>query len=479
MRGGTTQFKQRLFRYWGACFPIFVARTVTRSMADDLNDHADPLAHVPIDILDQIFTLLQLEDDRRALYSCSLTSRHWREVSLRHLFHTITVLDRHSFASFFTFLRQHPEIAALVKVLKFGGERCDAFERSSPNLDCDAFASLLPTLRGLDEVYIGPQTILVNFPAVWNPYHLKTLIVDVAHYIHFKNLSAFSALSALFCLFTPHTLQFRLPSSYSDRVSPGLTFQSSDIGSLPAHSVRARRLVLGVAKESHFQYLRHILDQDSLQHVSVYCGDWANVAQLCDLVQLVGTTSIESIDVNIHPYPYLGKIDWRGAPVEDLELLGGITAPCTKLRSLRVTLPYLKDPLCSGVGSTGAAREHSREYPICRTILSRASRDLRTFSVCLMNFLGDAPHVQYLALWDLEELERPWFRERFPLIEAVVVQLSGIRSKALTSGDNPPTSHLWSPRCSRRSQACELRVYCRLYRGMEMRRAWKYYASCK
>lgn len=314
MRGRTTQFKQRLFRYWRACLPIFLARTVTQSKAGD-NDPADPLAHVPVDIFDKIFTLLQ--DDRQALLSCSLTSRHWREVSLRHVFRTLKVLERHSFASFFKFLRKHPEIAALIKVLKLGGTRRDSFERRSPNLDCDAFASLLPTLRGLDEVYIGPQIVLVNFPAVCNPSHLQTLVVDFLHYTHFKKLSAFSALSALLCLFAPHTLQFRLPSVYSDPGrNPGLTIQSSDIGTLPAHSVTARRIVLSVADGSHFRYLQHILDQDSLQHVSVYCGDWENVAQLCDLVPLVGTTSIESIDVNIHPYPYLAKIDWRGGKSE-------------------------------------------------------------------------------------------------------------------------------------------------------------------
>ncbi len=115
-------------------------------------------------------------------------------------------------------------------------------------------------------------------------------------------------------------------------------------------------------------------------------------------------------------------------------MLGGITAPCTKLRSLRLTLPYLRNPLCAGVGT--AARAHPREYPICRMILSKASRDLRTFTVCLTNFLGDAPHVRDLALWDLEELERPWFRERFTLIETVVVQLSGIGGEVSIIGGN-------------------------------------------
>ncbi|KAI0760571.1 hypothetical protein C8Q74DRAFT_1451472 [Fomes fomentarius] len=267
-----------------------------------------------------------------------------------------------------------------------------------PKLGWPGGVSLLPRASAKISSDSSATLVATTFPASHTDpasvQYLHTIVVDVTHYIHFKKLLAFSALSALLCLFAPHTLQFRLPSVYSDPGrNPRLTFQSSDIGTLPVHSVTARRFVLSVADGSHFRYLQHILDQDSLQHVSVYCGDWANVAQLCDLVQVVGTTSIESIDVNIHPYPYLGQIDWRAAPVEDLEMLGGIRAPCMKLRSLRLTLPYLKG-------------------------------------------VGDAPHVQSLALWDLEELERPWFPERFPLTETVVVQLSGIRGEASILGGN-------------------------------------------
>ena len=137
---------------------------------------------------------------------------------------------------------------------------------------------------------------------------------------------------------------------------------------------------------------------------------------------MIGAIEFYSLAIRIQGASFADMLFLDVAPMEDLEMLRNITAPCSNLRKLRLTLPYINNPYaCFGY------LPEPCKYPVCRTILSGASPDLRTFTVCLFDFMGYIPTVRRLALWDLEELERPWFRERFPNIEAVVVQLSVIQ----------------------------------------------------
>ena len=405
------------------------------------------LARVPVDVFDIIFALLQ--DDHLSLSSCTLTCKRWRDISLPHLFRAIKVCPDHSFSSFFEFIRHRPEIATHIRLLKLKGNNPFIV---GPKLDYPAFASLLPTLNQLDTVFIGPGVVVGNLPKVCQPLPVGRLVVDVAHYNDQTEYSGFITLSALLCLFTPDTLQVRLPTIHSNQGLP--CSPPPHLGPLKPHSVTARRIVLGISDAEQFEYLMDILDRRTLRHLTAYCGEWDAVTKLCDLLQVVGD-SLESLDINIHPpldiqVGTFSRYDWRTgtscffalhssscrlpcrilttpatAPIERLQTLHNVTEPCRNLSTLRITLPYLiKDPY-----SRAWPPYHPREYPICRSLLSGAPRVLRTFTVCLMDFMGCIPPVHKLALWDLEELDQPWFRQRFPCIEHVVVELSDAKGE--------------------------------------------------
>ncbi|KAI0325887.1 hypothetical protein GY45DRAFT_174954 [Cubamyces sp. BRFM 1775] len=76
------------------------------------------LDKLPLEVLDLIFK--HASDDKPTILACSLASRHWRDMSLPHLFFSLKVERTFDYDDFSDFLAEHPNLANYVRRLVLG-----------------------------------------------------------------------------------------------------------------------------------------------------------------------------------------------------------------------------------------------------------------------------------------------------------------------------------------------------------------------
>ncbi|TFK92511.1 hypothetical protein K466DRAFT_595175 [Polyporus arcularius HHB13444] len=342
---------------------------------------------LPVEIFERI--LKALESDERSLSACAQVTRRWREVSSVFRFQTVSLYTRSQFESFCEWSRMPStqELARHIKVLKLIGEPRGFV------LDCQLFASIFPNLPGLDEVYtqdicILPPSISQKDERIWP---IVSLTQRITRRLPLPFLSPTRILRALLTNVAPQTLVLDIPI-YQEIFLPQTVLPSWKIS----------RLLL--TERTNFQTIASsgVLAPNTLEHVALSWSVWdhQSLDELLHFTRTLGQ-NVSSMDL---------QLDLSYLCLRCLRRFGEALALLQSLRELRLQLR---------IPSQGIDPSHSA----LKDIYSEAPRTLTSFTV---RFEGpdtagdDSSSLQWL---DLHELDRPWFRERFPKLQSVTVEL--------------------------------------------------------
>lgn len=111
------------------------------------------------------------------LMACSEVSRHWRRVTLPHLFSRISV--QHTFEEFLRFLTEKPAISSCVRCLRLTGEPDDCDDDGIAVIEAQILRSLVSSLPNLDTLTL--ETIWIRNSATGLP-PLRDLTLNQLHW---------------------------------------------------------------------------------------------------------------------------------------------------------------------------------------------------------------------------------------------------------------------------------------------------------
>ncbi|RPD54955.1 hypothetical protein L226DRAFT_560840 [Lentinus tigrinus ALCF2SS1-7] len=388
------------------------------------------VARIPIELLRQV--ILELKDlhGQHALRPCVKVSRTWREISLPLFLRHIEIIcdlrtDRLSLLR--DWLAIHEDMKNHVKVLEITGHlRLARATWNKPyhidvNLDVlKDVISQLPNLADLRLLHVAitkPPTLAHHTPPVAIPsLTLRSSGNDDDYetgHRYWFGLPMFSTLSAVLSVAAPDTVILRGGYKKSSRDRP------DDV--LPPQLMTIRSLDLG--KHWLDPYFLGVLAADTLEHLAVV-WPWQKrdlAAQLHALVEHAGRT-LKSMDIYLdNQISFMG-----GTPTEDWGLLGRIIGTCTDLRDLSLRVSAYVVKLQPG------ARANFPSRPFYHTVLSAASRSLRTLTLPLEVHIVSHGHIKetwpkrVANLVGLEVLDLPWMRERFTMLESIKIELPDI-----------------------------------------------------
>ncbi|KAI0718725.1 hypothetical protein C8T65DRAFT_737070 [Cerioporus squamosus] len=350
------------------------------------------LPRLPVDIFERALT--ELAADEPSLSACVRVSRRWREISCPFRFHTVSLYTRYQFDSFCKWAKTPAaqEVVWEIKTLKLIGRIQDLLGFA---LDCELFASLLPNLPGLDQVYI--QDIhLARLPSPTKGRLLRPIRSFTQRTTRrlpvMTQTPTRTTLPALLSIVAPETLILD-DGIYYEYSAPQSRFPASKIKRLTLSDNTPLRTIASSG----------VLAPDAMEHVAFSWSYWDQLDELYRFFQSVGR-HIRSMDLHL-------SLRDRYLRAGCYDQLGGALALCQSLNTLRLRLR---------IPPEGIAPSHSVLKGICSLVP-------RTLCACIVHFGhleiegGDTlGHARWL---DLEELDRPWFRERFPNLQSVTVEL--------------------------------------------------------
>ncbi|KAI0754217.1 hypothetical protein C8Q80DRAFT_354130 [Daedaleopsis nitida] len=375
------------------------------------------LARVPIEVFSKIFSLLQGE--RPSLLSCSLVSIIWHEVSISHLFYAIRFYERQSFASFFEFVRLCPHLAKHVVILTFAGSNPARWAK----FNCDQLSAALPNLPALTDIHFSRVAIYSPKP----PSSLRAVHKLTTYNVRGCNHpSELGAVALLLRHFLPGTLVV-------DTIGPWTNSGSTvaDFNFLSPQSVPIRQLHL-LNSTHHNDWLRQDFFQatlaiDTLHHLTTSCGDRKTIDSLHALVLSAGRNiSTMNIDLIYLSRDVYHPPDWDYSVLDwDWSAVGHALSACPNLRRLRLGLLLYKRYSHSGVSPTEGPSPGRLQLPYTE-ILSLMPPMLTVLVLGLRQRLPwEPPGIEdELGMWDLAQLDKPWFRERFPGLVRLSVKVA-------------------------------------------------------
>ncbi|KAI0754262.1 hypothetical protein C8Q80DRAFT_357876 [Daedaleopsis nitida] len=264
------------------------------------------IADVPVEIFARVFATLS--EDRASLFSCSLVSSIWRQVSVPHLFHTIRfhAQDSASFSNLSAFIQNSPHLARYIVVLHIHGPKRPGY-RGWMELYANKLSSVTSYLPALTDLSISRVAVVDTSGQKPFPRHLRTL-ETIALQAEKDSAAAdqdeLRALSILLRHFYPQRLVVDTSIFINLSLSQGgkpfiLSKYLSSPLSAPIHQLRlVRKNHFFTCYRLYHAFFHAILTPDALNSLETGCSDTESIASLYELVSSAGR-NLSSMNLNV------------------------------------------------------------------------------------------------------------------------------------------------------------------------------------